>query len=589
MAVCRALLGPSIETERIPCSSPGHAPDLLARIAGEAGPRLLLLGHLDTVVSHEAHRPLTAADGRLSGSGAVDMKGGVVLSLGVLRALAEESAPHGFSEVALLLVNDEEWRRHPFAHAERFAGWDACLCFEAGERGPAGEEGVVVRRKAAGTLRVEAHGTSAHSGAAPDRGRNALLALAAAAERVAAFHEPHGGERLSAGSDHPALGRRLQRRARRRRALLRPARRPPRGDRAGGRGRARRGRRRSAPGRAHPALAGDGLPRGHCRAARGRVRATRPPDHRGASAAGPATPATWPRTSSSCVDGLGPRGGGAHTPDEYVLASVAVLAGRGRPSARGRAAGRSVRRGRVRLAAIRRSADAGRDAVASTDSRGCASAPNGGAALGFRTVARRANRARVRGARLAAIPVEALAITSSFGPVANNPADALVRLPIDPYAYDRASRCESRPDPGMLALETGSTATREDRRGHHALLRLGSGYSLHAEGRALDWKLNVHRTADRRGAARLMRLLLATDKAETATPSRGGWVSRRSSGTARRGGAARAGRCATRPASTRANARTRRRHDRPPRPHAHRHAQARSGQAHDVLDARTLS
>jgi glutamate carboxypeptidase len=125
------------------------------------------------------------------------MKGGVVLALGALDFLAR-SAADAFAEVALLLVCDEEWRTAPFAHAGRFAGWDACLCFEAGQQGPAGEEGVVVRRKAAGTLRVTATGASAHSGSAPDRGRNALLALAEAARAVAAVHDPAGPERLTA-------------------------------------------------------------------------------------------------------------------------------------------------------------------------------------------------------------------------------------------------------------------------------------------------------------------------------------------------------------------------------------------------------
>lgn len=205
VAVALALLPARVEVERLPCSSPGHAPDLLARLHGDGTRRLLLLGHLDTVVSHAAHRPLIRRDGRLEGSGAIDMKGGVALALGVMRALAEaratksggDSAPR-FAEVALLLVNDEEWRRHPFRHADRFAAFDACLCFEAGELGPTGEEGVVVRRKAAGTVRVEARGASAHSGSAPDRGRNALLALAAAAERIAAFHDPRGPDGLSA-------------------------------------------------------------------------------------------------------------------------------------------------------------------------------------------------------------------------------------------------------------------------------------------------------------------------------------------------------------------------------------------------------
>jgi glutamate carboxypeptidase len=120
----------------------------------------------------------------------------VVLALGLLRALA--AAPSAFAEAALLLVVDEEWRTARFAHAERFAGWDACLCFEAGQRGPDGEEGVVVRRKAAGTLRVTATGAAAHSGSAPDRGRNALLALAEAARGIAARHDPRGSERLTA-------------------------------------------------------------------------------------------------------------------------------------------------------------------------------------------------------------------------------------------------------------------------------------------------------------------------------------------------------------------------------------------------------
>jgi glutamate carboxypeptidase len=194
-AVCVALLPAEAEVERVPCSSPNHAPDLLARLRGTGERRVLLLGHVDTVVAHRHHKPLARNGEQLVGSGAVDMKGGVVLSLGVLRALARRT--DGFAEVALLLVCDEEWRQAPFVHVERFADWDACLCFEAGEL--AGEhEAVVVRRKAAGTIRVQAHGRSAHSGSAPDRGKNALLALAAAAQAVAGRHDPSGPHRLTA-------------------------------------------------------------------------------------------------------------------------------------------------------------------------------------------------------------------------------------------------------------------------------------------------------------------------------------------------------------------------------------------------------
>ncbi|MFM9127929.1 MAG: M20/M25/M40 family metallo-hydrolase, partial [Solirubrobacterales bacterium] len=93
---------------------------------------------------------------------------------------------------------DEEWRTGPFAHAPRFAGFDACLCFEGGQRADGGEDAVVVRRKAAIALRVTAKGRAAHSGSAPERGANALLALAEVARIVAACSDPDGPERLTA-------------------------------------------------------------------------------------------------------------------------------------------------------------------------------------------------------------------------------------------------------------------------------------------------------------------------------------------------------------------------------------------------------
>jgi glutamate carboxypeptidase len=194
-AVAVALAREETSVERPPCSSPDHAPDLLLRLQGTGRARVLLVGHLDTVHAHDSHRPLEREGDRWIGSGSVDMKGGDALALAVLRALAERRPD--FAEVALLLVGDEEWRTAPFAHVDRFAGWDACLCFEAGQTAD-GEEAVVVKRKGAGTIRVTATGRAAHSGSAPDAGANALLALSAAATAVAARHDPAGRHRLTA-------------------------------------------------------------------------------------------------------------------------------------------------------------------------------------------------------------------------------------------------------------------------------------------------------------------------------------------------------------------------------------------------------
>ena len=57
-AIVQALLPARAAVERVPCSSPDHAPDLVARLAGKGNGRVLLLGHVDTVIGHESHAPL---------------------------------------------------------------------------------------------------------------------------------------------------------------------------------------------------------------------------------------------------------------------------------------------------------------------------------------------------------------------------------------------------------------------------------------------------------------------------------------------------------------------------------------------------
>jgi glutamate carboxypeptidase len=317
LALCASLLPEGARTERPACSTAGSAPDLIGTVSGTGTRRLMLLGHVDTVIGHAAHQPLRREGARLYGTGTADMKGGVVLSLGVARALAR--TPEAFAELTVLLVTDEEWRTAPFVHAPRFAGYDACLCFEAGERTADGGEGVVVRRKAAGTLRVIATGRASHSGSAPDRGRNALLALADTARAVAALHDPSGPELLSAvptiirAGDAfnivPAAGELIfDLRARRLEAfdaVLASV--PAQRDGVGLEARMER----RWPGMDSRA-ATQNLISGAAQRL-GRVVA-------GVPRGGASDASHFAATIALTIDGLGPRGGGAHTPEEFVLA-----------------------------------------------------------------------------------------------------------------------------------------------------------------------------------------------------------------------------------------------------------------------------
>src|SRR5215210_327393 len=105
--------------------------------------------------------------------------------------------------------------------------------------------------------------------------------------------------------------------------------------------------------------------------------------------------------------------------------------------------------------------------------------------------------------RLPAVPVQ----------VAGNPAERLLAVPIEDSVYDPATRCSRAPRPGMLALQRWLEANvRGVSWGTYRCEKWGKRQaSLHSEGRAIDWHLDVTNAADRREAERLVRLLLAPD------------------------------------------------------------------------------
>jgi glutamate carboxypeptidase len=155
------------------------------RLDGPGEGRLVLLGHHDTVypVGTAAERQMSRRGDRILGPGVADMKGGLLLGIATLAALADLGRRHG--QVDFVSLPDEESRDGPPACLQIVADADAVLCLECGR-----DDGAIVLERPAGRwLRVTAHGRAAHAGVAPQVGRNAATALASLAGQVRVLAE----------------------------------------------------------------------------------------------------------------------------------------------------------------------------------------------------------------------------------------------------------------------------------------------------------------------------------------------------------------------------------------------------------------
>ncbi|MBM4218485.1 MAG: M20 family metallopeptidase [Gammaproteobacteria bacterium] len=165
----------------------GH---LVAEIDGRKGKRLLLLGHLDTVLRGEPFR----RDGtRAYGTGATDMKGGNVVMLQALKALHAAGALKD-RRIVVMLTGDEEDAGMPLAMAREpmldlARRSDIALSFEAAIDGTA-----TIGRRGINGWTLEVTGETGHSSGifGPERGSGAVYE---AARILAAFQAELGSER----------------------------------------------------------------------------------------------------------------------------------------------------------------------------------------------------------------------------------------------------------------------------------------------------------------------------------------------------------------------------------------------------------
>ncbi len=143
----------------------GRAGHLVAEHAG-AGPRVLLIGHLDTVFEPASpfQRFERVTETTARGPGIIDMKGGDVIIVHALKALKAAGALDRMT-IAVVMSGDEEHAGEPQAEARRALidaakGAIAALGFEDGDGDPRTAN---IARRGAGSWTLRTTGTPAHS------------------------------------------------------------------------------------------------------------------------------------------------------------------------------------------------------------------------------------------------------------------------------------------------------------------------------------------------------------------------------------------------------------------------------------------
>ena len=161
--------------------------------------QILVLGHLDTVygLGTLARTPFRLSRGRAYGPGTFDMKGGLVIALFAVDALAGTGwMPQ--KRIVFLWTSDEEIGSGTSrATIEREARRsDAVLVLEPAS-GPDGR--VKTGRKGVGEIEIVATGRAAHAGLNPGDGINAIEEMALQIARISRWNQPSCGITVSAG------------------------------------------------------------------------------------------------------------------------------------------------------------------------------------------------------------------------------------------------------------------------------------------------------------------------------------------------------------------------------------------------------
>jgi glutamate carboxypeptidase len=165
-------------------------------------PAQLLLGHVDTVwpVGTLARMPVALRDGRLSGPGVYDMKGGLTQIVFALAALRELGLEPPLTPVVCVTSDEEVFSFDSRRLIPRLARRMERVFVLEPSLGPEGR--LKTRRKGYGRYVVTVHGKAAHAGLDPDKGASAILEMAHVIQALHGLGDPARGIAVNVGTVH---------------------------------------------------------------------------------------------------------------------------------------------------------------------------------------------------------------------------------------------------------------------------------------------------------------------------------------------------------------------------------------------------
>ena len=163
-------------------------------------PYQLLLGHCDTVwpLGTLEQMPLKIQTDKLFGPGAYDMKGGLVLTLFALEAIAALELEPEVTPVLFINSDEEIGSRESTPYIQRLAQKaDRAFVMEPS----LGWQGKLkTQRKGVGRFVVRAIGQAAHAGLDPEKGISAILELTFIVQQLFALNDPQRGITVNVGT-----------------------------------------------------------------------------------------------------------------------------------------------------------------------------------------------------------------------------------------------------------------------------------------------------------------------------------------------------------------------------------------------------